>query len=210
MCGRYVLEFPDAVAARFGVRSLAQSALPNLNVVPTQIMPVVVTDTIELMQWGLVPSWWNKPLKEKKFSTFNARADGLQSSRIFQRPLRTQRCIVPMSAFIEWKKVGSGKQPYEIKRQDQALFGVAGLYDIWRTPEGVPQSTYTVITTEPNAVMQSIHHRMPAMLQEEDEALWLNPDETEFERVLPLLRPYPDALLQAEPTQRDLRVHQAS
>jgi putative SOS response-associated peptidase YedK len=27
------------------------------------------------MRWGLVPSWWSKPLKEMKSATFNARAE---------------------------------------------------------------------------------------------------------------------------------------
>ena len=27
------------------------------------------------MRWGLVPSWWPKPLKELKAATFNARAE---------------------------------------------------------------------------------------------------------------------------------------
>ena len=27
------------------------------------------------MRWGLVPSWWSKPLKELKLATFNARAE---------------------------------------------------------------------------------------------------------------------------------------
>ena len=27
------------------------------------------------MRWGLVPYWWNKPLKELRLATFNAHRD---------------------------------------------------------------------------------------------------------------------------------------
>ncbi len=38
---------------------------------------------------------------------------------------------------------------------------------------------------------------MPVILRREDEDEWLNPDITEPERLLPLLVPYPERLMQA-------------
>jgi len=52
--------------------------------------------------------------------------------------------------------------------------------------------SYTLITTEPNELVQSMHHdRMPAILRPEDEETWLNPDIIEPEQIQPLLKPYP-------------------
>ena len=50
---------------------------PVYNVCPTDPTDVVIAKdgTHELLQmrWGLIPRWWNKPLKEAKIATFNAR-----------------------------------------------------------------------------------------------------------------------------------------
>ncbi|MEO0722734.1 MAG: SOS response-associated peptidase family protein, partial [Pseudomonadota bacterium] len=88
---------------------------PAYNVAPTQIAPIVrlipegdgppdQTGQREMApaMWGLVPSWWNKPLKEKKFSTFNARAEGISTSNTFRGAFRHKRCLIPVSGFYEW------------------------------------------------------------------------------------------------------------
>jgi putative SOS response-associated peptidase YedK len=36
------------------------------------------------MRWDLIPSWWSKPLKEMKLSTFNARAKTIAEKRFFR------------------------------------------------------------------------------------------------------------------------------
>ncbi|HYT41453.1 MAG TPA: SOS response-associated peptidase family protein, partial [Methylomirabilota bacterium] len=50
--------------------------------------------------------------------------------------------------------------------------------------EGKELKTYTIITTEPNALVGEIHNRMPAILENQDEEEWLNPDETEADRFI--------------------------
>jgi FtsZ-binding cell division protein ZapB len=72
------------------------------------------------------------------------------------------------------------------------LFGFAGLYDIWKDPKTEKEvKSYTIITTQPNELVGTVHGRMPVILQKEDEEVWLNPDTTEPEHLLPLLKPYP-------------------
>jgi putative SOS response-associated peptidase YedK len=56
----------------------ARNTQPRYNVCPTDTIDAVIErDGSELlpMRWGLVPSWWPKPLKELKAATFNARAE---------------------------------------------------------------------------------------------------------------------------------------
>jgi putative SOS response-associated peptidase YedK len=77
------------------------------------------------------------------------------------------------------------------------MIGLAGLYDVWRSPNGYELATYTIITCAPNAVLAPIHNRMPVILLPEDEDAWLDPDMTEVERITSYLRPYPDELLEA-------------
>ena len=78
------------------------------------------------------------------------------------------------------------------------LFAFARLYDVWQDPKtGKEIYSYTIITTAANGIVGKIHQRMPVILLKEDEVEWLNPDNSEPERLLPLLKQYPDAEMEA-------------
>ena len=191
MCGRYVLADMQALYQRFNVQSDAPPAAPRYNVAPTQTMPVVVKHSpnqIVMMRWGLVPAW-AKDVKQGA-PLINARAETLAEKRTFRQLLSTQRCLVPASGFYEWKATEAGKTPQYIHLKHESLFAFAGLYERSVDEQGTETFTYTIITTTPNAVMASIHNRMPVILRAADEEAWLNPDETEPTQLLPLLKPY--------------------
>jgi putative SOS response-associated peptidase YedK len=99
---------------------------------------------------------------------------------------------VPADWFYEWKKLDAKtKQPYAIALKDGSLFAFAGLWDSWKDKEtGKTLETYTVITTDPNELMESIHTRMPVILAPKDYERWLEPGEPSHPPV-DLLRPYP-------------------
>ena len=203
MCGRYVLADIQTLYKRFNVQSEPVNAEPRYNVAPTQMMPVVVKHSpnqIVLMRWGLVPAW----AKDAKQSNplINARAETLAEKRSFRQLLSAQRCLVPASGFYEWKATETGKIPQYIHLKHESLFAFAGLYERSVDDQGTETFTYTIITTTPNAVMAPIHNRMPVILRAEDEETWLNPDETEAERLLPLLQPYAAEEMEAYPVSR--------
>jgi putative SOS response-associated peptidase YedK len=210
MCGRYEILNGERIFVRFGVattpnatqtqaQAQATEILANLDVLdvrPTQQVPVLLTDhQLQVMKWGLVPSWAKDAAIGNKM--INARAEGIAEKPSFKRPLRTQRCLLPASAFFEWQGVKGSKTKYHIGRKDGDMFALAGLYDTWKRPGGDELTTCTIITCAPNAVMAPIHNRMPVILLPEDEDAWLDPDMTEVERITSYLRPYPDALLEA-------------
>jgi putative SOS response-associated peptidase YedK len=64
------------------------------------------------MRWGLVPSWWPKPLKEFRVATFNARAETVAQKPFFREAFRRKRCLIPVSGYYEWQDTLGGKQPY--------------------------------------------------------------------------------------------------
>src|SRR5438874_569809 len=130
MCGRYVLASElKAIAKRFGL-DVAELELSNhFNVAPGQAMPVIRRRTkneIEVMRWGLIPSW------EKDINTgykrINARAETVIEKPSFRKPVKSQRCIVPANGFYEWQKTPKEKVPHFIHLKNEALFGFAGLY----------------------------------------------------------------------------------
>jgi len=73
------------------------------------------------------------------------------------------------------------------------VFAMAGLWDVWeREDETVP--CVTILTTEPNDLMEPIHDRMPVVLSEDVESEWLTAGPNVRKE---LCRPYPDEDLTA-------------
>jgi putative SOS response-associated peptidase YedK len=197
MCGRYTLEDYLQIPERFNVQGYFASLNPRYNVAPTQMMPIIASDSAEqlqLMRWGLIPFWAKEPK-----GIINARAETIGSKPAFKQSLQFRRCLVPADGFYEWKQTEHGKVPHFIHLKDTKLFAFAGIYNVWTNPKGEAVPTYAIITTEPNELMAPIHNRMPVILPREDEAEWLDVDQTEPEQLLHFLRPYPAAEMEAYP-----------
>ncbi|MGA7732795.1 MAG: SOS response-associated peptidase [Chloroflexia bacterium] len=229
MCGRYDLNATAlAIAARFGLSARVEDGKgdadatsnigmvwqPRYNIAPDQNNPVVVRDVqghnhLELMRWGLVPAWSREA--KVAYSTINARAETVASKPAFRKALVTQRCLVPATGYFEWaaSERAGGKQPYRVQvtgddNDEDQILAMAGLYDVWKGPYGEPLLTYTIITTEASPGIRGLHERMPVLLSREDEAVWLDPGMNETERLLNLLRPYPDEKISAYRVGRDV------
>jgi putative SOS response-associated peptidase YedK len=87
------------------------------------------------------------------------------------------------------------KKPFYICMKDEKPFAMAGIYDYWKNPEGEKKITCAIITTEANAVMAPIHHRMPVIIGPKDYDFWLDPAQTDTSKALTFLKPCdPDVL----------------
>ncbi len=126
----------------------------------------------------------------------NARAETVATSPMFRQALAKRRCLVPADAFYEWKAEAGGKRPVAIAPRSGEGMAFAGLWESWRGPHGMSLETVTIITTEPNALMASIHDRMPVVLGDEDHDAWL---EAARPGGAALLRPCPAEWLEAVP-----------
>jgi putative SOS response-associated peptidase YedK len=120
----------------------------------------------------------------------NAREETLMEKPSFKRPFISKRCLVPVSGFYEWKHLGNEKTPYFIRLKNAELFSLAGLYETWTDVEERSQLSFTIITTGPNTLMQSIHDRMPVIIPAERESEWLDPANKNPESLHKLLIPY--------------------
>lgn len=169
---------------------------PSYNVAPQSLQPVVRLDSetgrreLTIMRWGLVPFW----AKDAKigYSTINAKSETVTSSPAFREAMKRRRCLVPAEWFYEWQKIDAKtKQPYAIGLRDGSLFAFAGLWETWKdkTNDQVLE-TYTVLTTDPNELVEPIHDRMPVILAPRDYERWLEPGEPTH-LPIDLLRPYP-------------------
>ncbi len=215
MCSRYLIaeEHLRAILVRLGVPVPSTLPRTRYNVPPGRPIPTVRAQparaesssarALAPLHWGLVPSW----ARTDESPIFNARAESLAEKPSFRDALRRRRCLIPASGFYEWKAIGPARQPWLFRRSGGEPFGLAGLWDTWTAPDGTVRESCTVITTEPNALMAPIHHRMPVMLAENQWEAWLDPTSTDPAELTPLLAPWPaEALTATAVTRRVNRV----
>ena len=149
------------------------------------------------MKWGLVPSWSKEP--KTRFSTINARAESLEDSRLYKKPFKSQRCIIPADGFYEWQQSADGKAPQYIHLHDNKVFGLAGLYEVWRPDSEQEMYTFTIITTAANSFMEPIHNRMPVILERQYEEPWLDPSINDVNLLYSFLKPYDETQMKSYP-----------
>jgi putative SOS response-associated peptidase YedK len=103
----------------------------------------------------------------------------------------------PCGRFYEWRKESKRKVPIWVHLTSREPFGLAGLWDVWRKPDGRKVESFTIITTEPNELVRPIHNRIPVILRPEDEEQWLDASRTAFVKAKSLFKPYPEELMDA-------------
>jgi putative SOS response-associated peptidase YedK len=182
MCGRFTLTDPDPRLLRIRFKVDESVEVPELerryNIAPTDpVFAVRERDRsrdLGLLRWGLVPYWaggnWKGP------PMINARDDRLDEVPVFEEAFAERRCLIPADGFYEWRKTDAGKQPVRLSRPDGSLFAFAGLWASSKRDDGTKLFSCTIVTCDPNDVVQPIHDRMPVILPEEGEELWLSPD----------------------------------
>ena len=196
MCGRFTQQRPTAeLAAMFDAEPPTDELLPTYNLAPTDEAAVVVERgdrrAIRAYRWGLIPSW----AKDEKIAAklFNARAETLATSGAFRESFRRRRCIVPADAFYEWQRQGGARQPFLIRRRDDAPLALAGLWSGWHHPETEQViRTFTIVTTTANRTLAGIHDRMPVILSPDHWGRWLDPEMQEMGELTALLEPVAD------------------
>ena len=194
MCGRFVQSSPvERYARMFGAAATVESA-PRYNAAPTQpilavrVAPSGMRELVPL-RWGLIPAWSAGP--DNRYSMINARAETVHQKPAYRDAFRRRRCLIPADGFYEWRQECSGREPYYIRLRDGEPFAFAGLWESWQQPGGERIDSCTIIVTEANELVRPIHDRMPVILPPESHTAWLDPDQRDPARLLPLLRPYP-------------------
>ena len=195
MCGRFTLFEADKILSReFGVSGIPPLS-PRYNIAPSQPVATVRTASagtgreLALLRWGLIPSWSKDPAIGNRL--INARAETVREKPSFRNAFRRHRCLIPANGFYEWQRLERGKQPYFVRMRDERLFAFAGLWDRWESPDKGVIESCTILTTVANAVLSTIHDRMPVILPRAEYARWLDPALQNTDSLAPLLAPFP-------------------
>ncbi|HNS53363.1 MAG TPA: SOS response-associated peptidase [Syntrophales bacterium] len=192
MCGRFTLVSPFAVVTeRFGAAAPA-GLRPRYNIAPGQDILCVVADgarRIEPMRWGLIPFWAKDPSIGNRL--INARAETLAVKPSFRGAFAKRRCLIAADGFYEWRRAGRRKVPVYLFLRSRKPFGFAGLYEVWKAPDGREIRTCTIVTTGANDLVRPIHDRMPVIVPAALEDRWLDCAERDRGLLESVLTPYP-------------------
>jgi putative SOS response-associated peptidase YedK len=204
MCGRYRLsKRKQIVEEYFDTASDEPDWNPRYNIAPTQPVPVIRQNPKEprrelsLLRWGLIPSWAKDTSGAARM--INARSETAGTTPAFRDALTSRRCLVPADGFYEWQRVGKAKQPYCFELNDGELFAFAGVWDRWKDPSGHWIKSCSILTTTPNAVTQTVHDRMPVILDTGNYDLWLDPGMKDANTACEMLKPYSAHLMRCYP-----------
>jgi putative SOS response-associated peptidase YedK len=213
MCNYYGRHRPASeFQSAFGFVEPLPNLEPRYVVRPTDTEDVVAIGKdgcrhFPAMRWGLVPP--ASPDIKTGLTLFNARAETIHEKRIFAEPFaKGRRCLVPVDGFYEFTGPKGQKQPHLFRPKDGGVMAFAGLWESWRirgsTPSDQPLLSYSIITTEPNAVAAPIHNRMPVVFRDpRGRDAWLDPA-AQPDELIKMLVPAPDDLLEVFPVTRDL------
>jgi len=199
VCGRYTLiaDLGD-LAQRFEFDGADFSYDPGYNIAPTE--SVLTVKNVEgreaaFARWGLIPFWAKDPKIGARM--INARAETVAEKPAFRNALKKRRCLVLADGYYEWQKTPVGKRPYRIILKSGEPFAMAGLWEIWKDPQGNVVPSCTIITTSANEFLSPIHNRMPVILPRESEEMWLDMDIAEANSLVSMLASSQDHALDA-------------
>jgi len=198
MCGRYLLEdeaYADILlilnnlnkekkiygdSKLSGMENFTADELTHGEIFPTFTAPVITDGGISAVRWGF-PHWKNSSV------IINARAETALEKKMFSKPLRERRCVVPSSGFYEWSRGGrvnrgggsshSGggkrKDKYLFRRPGEHTLYMAGIVNTFRDAAGSAYDAFAILTTAANDSVAMIHDRMPVILAPDEQNLWV-------------------------------------
>lgn len=180
MCGRYTLATPAPadIRARFPIGETVQLRR-RFNIAPGDDVLSVTSESSgqprgELLRWGLVPAWAERP--DKRLKMINARAETVAERPAFRLAFERFRCLILADGFYEWRRIsGAASQPFHITTAAGGPFAFAGVWSTWKAGDGHRIRSCAILTTRANDAVAPLHDRMPVILRADAEASWLDP-----------------------------------
>lgn len=173
-------DFPSAIIAQSGDVDLN---MYHINGFTHPKIPIITNAQPNLVQgynWGLIPAWAKDETNanELRNMTLNAKSETIFEKPAFKDAALTNRCIVLVTGFFEWKTIGKDKVPHYIYCPNLPIMPLAGIYAAWQNPiTKQVENTVSILTTTANTLMAEIHNtkqRMPVILPKQQVNNWLN------------------------------------
>ena len=188
MCGRFELktnfeklpevlkqDFPDGLEKKYQVQNLIRPTDPILTIKNEGKIKTT------FMSWGFISPWTKDPFDKKRPRPFNARSETIEEKKLFCGSWKHRRCLIPASGFFEKK--------FLIRKENYETFWLGGIWSKWSSADGAEIESCCVLTTEPNALIKPLHHRMPVVVPNGYEEQWTKQvkDNNELKELLPIM-----------------------
>ncbi len=163
--GQWVADWIDDDQAYYELQQDPKFAKSRYNITPGSTIPVARKTskgpTIEMAKWAF-------PFDGRY--VFNTRSETALTSPMWRGPIRTGRCVVPVTGFYEWKQ----KAPFFIHRADGQPLLLAGVTG-WAEHRDEERFCASILTCAPAGPMVGLHDRMPVVLDAADAERWAGP-----------------------------------
>ena len=106
----------------------------------------------------------------KMITTYKLRAETAEERPMFRDGVAARRCVVPATGFYEWD---ADKRRYLFRMPARTELYMAALYGVFGG-----EARYCILTTQANASVAPVHHRMPLVLRAQEVRPWLEDEQT--------------------------------
>lgn len=211
MCGRFFRhrtrdELGAAFRAQLGDEApppIGYNIAPSQSILAVRFNPKTSERTIDNLHWGLIPHFAGD--RKVAWKLTNARAETVDKLPSYRTAYAMRRCLIPADGFYEWRAFRKVKQPYAFALESQAPFAIAGLWENWQDPAtGKWVRSCTMITTDANALVATVHDRMPVILEPASYPRWLGEEPEPLHELKALLRPFNASQMVRWPVSRAL------
>ena len=188
MCGRFELntsfvklpkvlkqDYPSGLEIKYKPQDLIRPNEPVLVIKNEGKMKTT------FMSWGFISPWTKDPFDKERPRPFNARSATVAEKKLFSGSWKYKRCLIPSSGFFEKR--------FRIRKENYETFWLGGIWSKWSSPDGTEIESCCVLTTEPNDLIKSLHHRMPVVVPNGFEEKWTEQvkDFDELKELLPIM-----------------------
>lgn len=168
MSGRYALfNWPESLAQLPG---FPQQMRAHWNLAPKSQVLMLYQKQQErhatLALWGFTSEW----MTDLTRAVAHARVETLSTQPMFRKAWRGQRCVLPANGFFEWRGQHR-KQPFWLATAEPVLY-LAAIWDVYSVP-GRDYYSVAMLT------QQAANLRRPIVLNEQQQAVWLDSESSE-------------------------------
>lgn len=156
----------DHVDPHRRIRTAIRDGLPIIK--PMYHTPILMPKAKDGVEWRIARFGLSR-----RFSSFNARSEKLQESRLWKSFFGKAHGVACLSYIVEWQKEGGGRVPYLISRADGGLLLTPAL----AAPclDDKDDLGFAICTRTPNGFFGHFHDRMVGVMTEELMERWLSP-----------------------------------
>ncbi|MBY5921810.1 SOS response-associated peptidase [Ferrimonas balearica] len=169
MCGHFALD-PIAYDSheQLGMDGETLALRTASRIRPTESISILTADhnrlSVATRRWGINTPQSSRPV-------INARLESLAERPLFRPALGHRQCLIPATAWYEWRKEGRDKVGYRFAPEQSGFWHFAGLW--WPPSDSLPEGAAVIVTAEATGAITEYHHRMPLCLSGQNARAWL-------------------------------------